>query len=85
MNLITALGTLLIGFFVYRFFKTLISGEDQHAKMEEAVKRHRMRNQERAATKAQQAQPEAMMQCAVCEAYLPESSASNCGRSDCPL
>ncbi|TNE38768.1 MAG: hypothetical protein EP347_05650 [Alphaproteobacteria bacterium] len=85
MGFLNLVGTVLLGYIVYRFFRSLIGGDDQKLKMEEAVRQYRMRQQQKAGANPAQAQPEAMKQCAVCEAYLPESSATACGREDCPL
>ncbi|TNE59199.1 MAG: hypothetical protein EP340_03390 [Alphaproteobacteria bacterium] len=87
MGFLNLVGTVLLGYIVYRFFRSLMGGDEQKLKMEEAVRQYRMRQQQKAGAKQAQAQaqPEAMKQCAVCEAYVPESSATACGREDCPL
>ena len=77
------LATLLLAVIGYKFFKSLINTDVNRERMEEAVKRHRMRSQNRQDKQAGSS-AEDMTQCSVCEAYMPKTSATNCGREDCP-
>lgn len=81
MNLLSAILLAAIGYF---FFRSLIGNKDENrARMEEARRKAEQRAAERA-RKKEQVGAEKMQQCAVCEAYIPASGTSNCGRDDCP-
>jgi hypothetical protein len=81
LNAISAVLLFAVGYF---FFRSLISDKDEYrARMEAARKKAEQRAAERAKAK-KQVSPEAMHQCAVCEAYIPASGTTNCGREDCP-
>ncbi len=55
-------------------------------RLQEARKR-RLEEQRRVARddgSTQRAEPEDMVQCPVCEAYIPAQAVAACGRGDCP-
>jgi hypothetical protein len=76
------LASLLLVVVVFKFFKSLMGTDQNRERMEEAVKRHRMRTRQKAEGKAQVG-AEDMAECPVCNAYVPKSAAP-CERSDCP-
>jgi len=82
--MINILSTLLLFAVIAYFFKALAGPKaDRQTRMEEAVKRAKMRAEARR-TKKPQVSAEDMVQCSICEAYIPASSQSNCGKTDCP-
>jgi hypothetical protein len=76
------LASLLLVVVVFKFFKSLMGTDQNRERMEETVKRHRMRTRQKAESKAQVG-AEDMAECPVCNAYVPKSAAA-CQRSDCP-
>ena len=82
--MINILSAVLLFAVIAYFFKALAGpSSDKRAKMEEAVRRAKMRAEGRQEKKPQ-VSAEDMVQCSVCEAYIPASSQSNCGKDGCP-
>ncbi len=82
--MINALSALLVFAFIFYFFRMLAGGGgERRERMEEAVKKAREKA-EVAKSRGSKISAEDMTQCAVCEAYIPKSNISNCGRNDCP-
>lgn len=85
--MINALSALLVVIFGVFFFRSLIGDKGSYkAKMEEA-KRKAAEHKEKARAEHQARQnvvAEDMRQCTVCEAYVPTTATTNCGRQGCP-
>ena len=88
LNALSALVVVLFGVF---FFKSLMGDRGGYKAKVEAAKRkaaeHKARTSERAKAEhrtREKVGAEDMTQCAVCEAYVPATSASNCGKDGCP-
>lgn len=83
LNAFSAVLLFLVGYF---FFRSLISDKETYReKMENARREAEKRAEDRRAAKAARAVgAEKMYQCSVCDAYIPASGTTNCGRSDCP-
>jgi hypothetical protein len=82
--MLNVLSALLLFAVIAYFFKALAGpSSDRRTRMEEAVRRAKMRAEERRAKKPQ-VSAEDMIQCTVCDAYIPASNTSNCGKEGCP-
>lgn len=85
--MLNALSALLLVLFGVFFFRSLIGGKGNYkAKMEEAKRKAtEFKEKARAQNQAREkVTAEDMRQCAVCEAYVPTTATSNCGREGCP-
>lgn len=85
--MLNALSALLLALFGYFFFKSLMGDKtDYRARMEEARRKAAEHKEKARAAKQsrEKVTAEDMRQCTVCNAYIPASSAINCGREGCP-
>lgn len=81
LNILSTALLFLVGYF---FFRSLISDKSEYrAKMEEAKRRAEQRAEDKRKAKAS-VSAENMHQCSICEAYIPASGTTNCGRDNCP-
>lgn len=82
--MINALSAVLLFAIGYFFFRSLIGGSDTaRARMEEAKRKAAQRAEDKSRQKKQMGAEE-MHQCTVCEAYIPASGTTNCGKDGCP-
>lgn len=85
--MLNALSALLVVLFGVFFFRSLMGDKGHYkAKMEEA-KRKAAEYKEKSRSEHQAREKvtaEDMRQCAVCEAYVPMTATTNCGRQGCP-
>lgn len=88
LNALSALVVVLFGVF---FFKSLMGDRGDYKAKVQAAKRKAAEHKSRTAESAkaehrarEKVGAEDMAQCAVCEAYVPATSASNCGKDGCP-
>lgn len=84
LNALSALVVVLFGFY---FFKSLIGDKGDYKAKMAAAKRKAAEHKEKARAEnrtREKVTAEDMTQCPVCEAYVPASSASNCGKDGCP-
>ena len=81
LNALSALALFLVGYF---FFRSLIGDKEEYrAKMEEAKRKAEQRAEDKRRARNRVA-GEKMHQCPICEAYIPASGTTNCGRDECP-
>lgn len=85
--MLNALSALLVVLFGVFFFRSLMGTSGNYKAKMEAAKRKAAEYKEKARTERQTREKvtaEDMQQCAVCEAYVPITATSNCGKEGCP-
>lgn len=85
--MLNALSALLVVLFGVFFFRSLMGDKSSYKAKMETAKRKAAEFKEKARTERQTREKvtaEEMRQCPVCEAYIPTTALTNCGKDGCP-